>query len=163
MRRTQGDWIIWEKSGRWAAALRTATAHLSAERLKASVPRRIREVRSLDEFQSALDDGRFQLGLVEVRLENLAAILGLLSSRSRSRGPIAALLDETLRGTANQLSVDVLREAGALTVVNSPRRISALLALTQGLAATPSSVSAAADEQPSFADWARSALPWQDA
>lgn len=167
-----GSWILCEKSGRWAAAVRTAMARLAAERPKPRIPRRIREVRSLDEFRSATNEGQHQLGLVEVRLENLPAILELLSSQSRLRTPIAALLDETLRSnseidgrppTPYRFSADVLREAGALAVIDSPRRISELLALTDALAAASSRLSPAAGEQTSLAEWAWAALPWQDA
>jgi hypothetical protein len=163
------SWIICETTGRWAAALRIAIAH-PKKHANAKMPRRICEVRSLKHFQSAIGEEPFALGLVEARLENLADIFELLSSERRPPTPIAALLHDSLERNANsengpsiqyQAPKDALREAGALEVIDSPRRISELLGLAECLAAT-SSLLSAAGRQASFAERAWAAVPWQD-
>jgi hypothetical protein len=135
------------------------------------MPHRIREVRGIDQLQSAMGEEPYALGLIEVRLENLAATFELLSKEKRPQAPIVALLHETLRQDSNaenrlpgeyQFSEDALREAGALAVIDSPRRISSLLELTQQLSANSTRFTTAADGRASFAEWAWAALPWQD-
>jgi hypothetical protein len=163
------SWIICETTGRWAAALRVAIAHPN-KHANAKMPRRICEVRSLEHFQSAFGEEPIALGLVEVRPENLADIFEFLSSERRPPTPIAALLHDTLQqnpvaengqSIQSQSPQDALREAGALEVIDSPRRISELLGLAERLAAT-SSLLSAAGRLASFAERAWAAVPWQD-
>src|SRR4051812_44000326 len=70
-------WIVCEKSGRWTAALRTTFARDS----EVEVPPRLREVRTLEELSSHLNEHEHDLALIEVAAGNLPAVLDLLVRR----------------------------------------------------------------------------------
>ncbi len=153
MNRQPPSWIVCERSGRWTAALRQAidrTAQKNAHRISPD----IRETRTLDDFKAARCERPPTLGLVEVRIETFAVVLNLLASESTRHMPIVALLHEPL-------PADALREAGALAVIDSPRRIASVLELANQISTTQSHRHAA--ESVPIADWAWSSLPWQDA
>ncbi len=110
--------------------------------------------------------------LVEVRQSNLAEVLELLTHGPFGRPRwCAALLDDSLWQEDRIVSetndrkhevTDVLWEAGVVEVVESPRRLSGLLALQERLAAKRRPIMGGPAESESFLDWASSALPWQD-
>ena len=147
------SWIVCERTGRWIAALRQAVDRAAKKRGNPSSSN-IRETRTLADFNAACCERPATLGLVEVRIESFAAILDLLSSEGTRRVPIVALLHEPL-------PADVLREAGALAVIDSPRRIASVLELAKQ-ASTMQSHPHDVESMP-IADWAWAALPWQDA
>jgi hypothetical protein len=164
------SWIICETSGRWAAALRATIARSTCNRANANLPSRVREVRHFYEFQTSIAEQRFTLALLEVQRHNLQDTLNFLSAYRRSDVPIVALLHESLGDNTQgdqrppnsfQSAADVLREAGVVATVDSPRRISEIFALSQSLT-TSHSQSTAARSQLSFTEWAQAALPWQD-
>jgi hypothetical protein len=165
------SWIICETAGRWTAALRAQIARQPSVRGQVRTPRRIHEIRHFDDFRTSIAEGRFTLGLLEVRRDNLATTLAYLSSDSRPSLPIVALLHESLQddaysgqpsSAAYQFAADALCEAGALTTVYSPRRVAKLFGLTQTLAVAHADSSAKVGTQSTFAEWAGAALPWQD-
>jgi hypothetical protein len=165
-------WIVCETSGRWAAALRLAIAREGAAHRCTGLPRRIQEVRSLAEFDLAMSESHAALGLVEARLDNLAAVLELLSRGWKRNARLAALLDESLRRqlvrvNSQRLShrdaTDALCEAGALAVIETPRHISRLFAAAERLLAFRTRVLESEGDPTSIADRAWAALPWQDA
>src|SRR3954468_11538996 len=146
-------WLVCESTGRWAAALRQAidrSSHKSAHTTSQS----IRETRNIAAFKAAISERPATLNLLEVRTEDYAAVLDLLSSNSSRHLPIVVLLEDNL-------PPDALREAGALAVIDSPRRISSALDLANQISSTQSRQYAV--EHVSIADWAWAALPWQDA
>lgn len=142
--------LICELSGRWAAALRMALERSATTGRRP--PSRIQEVRRLAELVTAIDENPTALPLVEVQPDNLTSILALLAQFSDQSIPIVALVDDSQ-------SVDVLYEAGAAFVVETPRQITAALKLAIHLATSPNSPTV--DESASIADWAHAALPWQ--
>jgi hypothetical protein len=118
-----------------------------------------------------LDENGRELALVEVRRENLTEVLQLLVRRGSYLPQFVALLEETalqqhaaaMRGElGTQPIADLLWEAGAADVVESPRQLRGLLALHSRLAAAQSSIVDSFAERQSFSDWAWSTLPWQD-
>jgi hypothetical protein len=147
------SWIVCERTGRWTAALRQAIDR-SLQKRTYPIPQHIRETRSLADFEAACSERPATLSLLEVRIEIFAAVLDLLSSESTRRMPIVALLHEPLLA-------DALREAGALAVIDSPRRIASVVELATQISANQSHLLVA--EFISIADWAWAALPWQDA
>ncbi len=166
--RTAEIWIVCEVSGRWAAALRMAFARLPV----AQYAPRLYEVQSLAELTALMDEHRNGLGLIEVRRTNLAEVLEVLADEPFARfGRFAALLDDNL-WQANQDSaaildsdkqqiIDLLWEAGAAEVVESPRHLRGLLALRECLEAVATRAAARSAESQDIADWAWSILPWQ--
>jgi hypothetical protein len=153
---TSNPWIVCEKSGRWAAALRIA---LGQEKALARAPR-ISEVRNLGELDAAISDQAAILGFIEVRPDNLAAVLELLTENPHPYVRCITLLDDSLAGC--QLVADVLREAGAAQVIDSPRRIHAALKFAELAAASSTKLPPGNNELESFTERAWAALPWQD-
>jgi hypothetical protein len=147
------SWIVCELSGRWIAALRQAIDR-SMQKNAHRNSKVIRETRTLADFKAAHQERPATLGLVEVRIESFPAVLDLLSSETMRRMPIVALLHDLL-------PEDALREAGALAVIDSPRRIASVLDLANRISTMQSHPNAA--ESRPIADWAWATLPWQDA
>lgn len=164
------DWIICERTGQWAAAMRVGAAR---RRSLKGPPLRIYEVRSLDELAERLAARPLSLALVEVHALNLGKLLEWLAHNSRRfpRARFVALVDRTL--TAGNDSHDdrssgeiddvlaALLEGGAAAVAVSPRRLRHIFALADLHAISARSFSSEAAEMQSVADWARSQLPWQ--
>jgi len=146
-------WLVCERTGRWAAALRQAIDR-RAQKSARTTPQLVRETRNLAGLNAAMSERPVTLNLVEVRTEDYAAVLDLLSSDNSRHFPIVALLEDNL-------PPDALREAGALAVIDSPRRISWALELANQISSTQPPQYAI--ERVSIADWAWAALPWQDA
>lgn len=105
--------IVYERSGRWAAALRP---QMPLEILLA-------ETRSLGECAAELVRSPGSLLALEVTARNLAAVVDLLSGLNR-RDPLARAL--VLVGDGLAASEDLLREAGAVHFVTSIRAAGAL-------------------------------------
>jgi hypothetical protein len=147
------SWIVCELSGRWTAALRQAIDR-STQMCGRSGSPDIREARTLAEFKAAYCERPATLALVEVRIESFATVLDLLSSESTRHMPIGALLHEPL-------PADALREAGAVAVIDSPRRIASVVELANKISAVQSHPDTT--ESISITDLAWAVLPWQDA
>jgi hypothetical protein len=134
--------IVCEPSGRWAVALR---------RELGSSPR-VYEARSVAESWASLAQAPASLLVVEVMPGNLAALLGRMARREREfpRARVAVVADRRLAG--HQW---LLREAGALTFITSPRRL-------QGLAELARRHLAAVPEPPAGTpEWIWATLPWK--
>jgi hypothetical protein len=167
---TACDWIICERTGRWAAALRTGAARRSS--LTGSVPR-IYETRTLDELAEQLAARPLSLALMEAHASNVGKLLQWLGHNSQ-RFPHAhfvAFLDRMLTarsdfdvgqpcGEAEDVVAPLL-EAGAAEIAVSPRRLQHIFALADKHAASVRSLSRRSFESQLTADWARSQLPWQ--
>ncbi len=146
------SWIVCERTGRWIAALRQAVDRAAKRRGNHGSPD-IRETRNLADFKAAFRERPRSLGLIEVRIETFAAVLDILSSENMPGTPIVALLHDPLPG-------DALHEAGAIAVIDSPRRIASVVELANQISTMQSHHNAA--ESLSIADWAWATLPWQD-
>ena len=105
--------IVYERSGRWAAALR---AQLPPEISLA-------ETRSLGECTAELAQSPGSFLALEATERNLLAVVDLLSSLNR-RDPLARAL--VLSGDGLAGSEGLLREAGAVHFVTSTRAATAL-------------------------------------
>jgi hypothetical protein len=166
---SERDWIICERTGRWAAAIRVWAARREAT---AGREPRIYETRSLEELAGQLAARSASFVFMEVHSSNLSDVLSWLAEKSRQfpRAHFAALLDRTaarpenLRWSPHTNEVpDALLEAGAAEIVDSPRRLQQVFAVAEKHAAiVRSSLSTSAHEQ-SIADWAWSQIPWQRA
>lgn len=156
------EWIVCERSGRWAAALRVALRRSSW--LTSAVPR-LYEVRQLGEMTERLDTRPDAIALVEVQPTSLGDVLDWLtrSRRELRQAHFAALLDRSaaLHPRDRKSVIDVLREAGAAEVITSPRQLAAVLALGQRHAALRAVESGRLMPGMSMAEWAWSSLPWQ--
>jgi len=164
------DWIVCERTSRWAAALRVALA-----REDCGATSSIYEVRTWKELASRLETQPNGVAIAEVQRDQLgSALVWLATARRRfPRARFTAALDISSTDTEGHASsfrrdeqaevVDALFEAGVAAVADSPRRLHAILALGRRHAAL-----CAAQSQPSPRDnlsvvnaaWA--SLPWQD-
>jgi hypothetical protein len=169
---SERDWIICERTGRWAAAIRVWAARREAT--AGQVPR-FYETRSLEELAGQLAARPSSFALIEVRSSNLSDLLSWLAENSRqfSRSRFVALLDSSLWTVARSENMHwsahtnavhcALVEAGAAEISDSPRRLQHVFTLAEKHAAiVRRSLRASAHEQ-SIADWAWSQLPWQRA
>jgi hypothetical protein len=157
------QWIVCERTSRWAAALRVGLARRSSERRIPLLNAQIYEVRSLSDLEAAMNEHAHSLGLVEVRNDNLGSVLELIAKGWRRGARLIVLLDADAKAT---LSVDALTEAGALAVVESPRHIDTALRLADRFSRRrPQPVLPNGGEETiaSVFDRARAALPWQNA
>jgi hypothetical protein len=136
--------IVYERSGRWAAALRS--------RLPLETPRS--ETRSLGECSVELALSPGSLLALEVTERNLAAVVDLLSGLNR-RDPLARAI--VLAGEGMIASESLLREAGAVHVVTSTRAATVLAPVFENhFRRVPS-------PPRSLADSVWDSLPWTDA
>src|SRR5262249_50064642 len=130
---------------------------------------RLYEIRTFDELLSELDIHPASLALVEVRNDNLPQVLECFSSQ-RDKIHFVALADYSIWND-NKISymnsqkrkqqvVDVLREAGAQVIIESPRSLQRLLQLRDRFAS--SGVAFREMDNQSILEWAHSVLPWQD-
>jgi len=165
-------WIICERSGRWAAALRTALARQLPQGTAIAL---LDEVRTPADLNARLQEFPRSLVLVEVTRTNFDAILQWLADATR-RGPdviAVALLDYGFSGRTvlarnanrdNQAEVaTALREAGAMDVVLSPRHLQPVLSLGRHFPSKNSRIPARLAADQSIGKWAWNLLPWQDA
>jgi hypothetical protein len=168
---TLPDWIVCERTGRWAAALRTTGTRQATDRKSTF---RIVEVRRLSELSARFDERATSLALVEVHGNNLSDVLTWLAdARGRyGQARFVALLDYP-QGTERENRrladrarrrdiVAALMEAGAVDVADSPRYLQSVMAIAQRhLDRTAADSRFSAVDQP-LVEWARSLLPWQD-
>lgn len=165
------SWLVCETTGRWAAALRLAIARREQDTSPKLPARHVRELRSLSELEAVLQQGSSPHAFVEVRRENLGAVLDLLSSHRHEGVQFIGLLDDSVgHDSSNNSSIagdqapiiDVLFEAGAIDVIRTPRQIGRLLVATSYQYRGRSCLGDAAREY-SITELAWNALPWQDA
>jgi hypothetical protein len=164
------DWIICERTGRWAAAMRVGAARRSSQTGPAL---RIYEVRSLDELAERLALRPLSLVLLEVHNSNLAKQLQWLAHNSQRfpRALFVALLDRMLtarldsgseRSSGETLDVvSTLLESGAAEIAVSPRRLQHIFSLAGKHSAGVRPFRRPPIEAQSIMDWAHSQLPWQ--
>jgi hypothetical protein len=122
----------------------------------------ISEVRSLAELNERIEEARNLVAFVEVTRTNLDALLSWLAAQSHGSGcAVVAGLDHDLKTT---IVTTALREAGAMDIADSPRRLQSAIrvALSQTAAVHRSKPLKPAIGQ-SLQAWARSLLPWQAA
>jgi hypothetical protein len=135
---TTPNWIICERSTRWAAALRMALSHQSGSPTGLT---KLHEVRGLGELTDQLKLHAGSVVLIEVTPENLEATLTWLAATTSQATRLAAIALLDYRRTDNHvprwLGVDrqgspsyrrdivaaALREAGAMDVIDSLREI----------------------------------------
>jgi len=153
-------WVICETTGRWAAALRVA----SARNITRIAKPRIHEIRNLTEFERAIAEHAPPIALLEVRPENLAAALSLLAQLRSSRVLFVALLEFVdARPAGGQIATDGLLEAGAAVVLTSTRQFDVVFQLAGRQAAICRGLAATDQGPQNFTKRAWAALPWQDA
>jgi hypothetical protein len=173
---TTTDWIVCERSTRWAAALRMT---ISSDSEQPAGSNTLREVRSIAELTGQLKSHPSSLVLIEVTQDNFDGVLNWLAATTRraNHTPAVALVswptDNRVRSSTDvkdrpsqdrDAMAAALREAGALDVIDSPRRLRPVLALGRRHAGRCSiGMDNRPDASPSFEDWAWSLLPWQDA
>ena len=159
------DWIICERTSRWAAAVRVALERESTAELRAA---RVVEVRNHRDLESRLSARPDALVTIEVERANLAAVLAWLGTAGPRypRATFVAVLDRLFVADQNangDVSVpdveQALVEAGAMLVVRLPRAMKPLLDLAQRHAAR---AAAAADGELSPVERVWASLPWQD-
>jgi hypothetical protein len=166
--RLAANWVLCEQTGRWVAAIRLAFLRFGSSKIAP----RFYETRTLDELRTELKRPGANVALVEVRRDNLPQVFDLFSSQPWSCAThLIALMDYSLWHTGEssvsslrhrkQQFIDALREAGALDVVESPRRLHGLLQLGERLASQH--VLSPEMNNSSTGTWARSIIPWQDA
>ena len=164
------DWVVCERSGQWAGALRAALGRSGWS--QSAVPR-VFEVRQLGELTAQLDRRPDDLALVEVRRENVSAVLEWLAGAGRNyrRARVVALVDrglweseecepEAWRRDRRQV-VDALFEAGAAEVVTSPRQLQGVLRLGRLQASLREADLRAPTAGESIEERAWASLPWQ--
>lgn len=169
----QISWMVCERTGRWAAALRVAITRDEVSRRKvtrAHSTHRVTEFRSLPTLRGSLPKGRLAIVLVEVGNENLADVLELFSTHHDQNLRFAALMDDSWKtSTGRTKSIvrdpdsvsDALLEAGAADILQTPRQIARLFPLAARLARAGSCFGKTAGDD-SIAEMAKHALPWQD-
>ena len=128
MSTTSSSWIICEKSGRWAAALRVTLGR----RKHAPFASRILETRSLAELDLAINEHEAAFVLVEVRPESVADGLSFLTKRNWGAAQVVAMLEfGSERSADRRLATDALLEAGAIEVIESSRQLGAVLEIAE--------------------------------
>lgn len=167
----QSLWVLCEPSTRWASAIRTAIARDWSKR---DGRIRLREVRRLDELTEQLSATPRCLVLVEANRTNITQILDWLADARQNfrRARIVVLLANDIAtstrdpASLNQNARDdvlyALGEAGAVEIIDSPRRLRGLMELGRRYAALASDepVAQIAGETPSLAAL-KPSLPWQ--
>ena len=163
------DWILCERTSRWAAAMRVA---IERDGGAATHAVRVFEVRNHRDLEAELAKLPGALALVEVDRTNVAAVLAWLA-RAEPRFPQARFVagldwsrgaDREAGGHGRALDVaQALVEAGAVEVLGSPRECARLFDLAHRHAAARAAESAAAGDEFSPRQRAWASLPWQDA
>jgi hypothetical protein len=136
--------IVCEKTGQWAVAFRRATFDLGV---------RIYETRSLAECWEELDASPASFLAIELTESNIESLLARLVDLGRRRPAACALV---LASRGKEPYEWLLREAGAVHVLFSPRRVTSAVRLaTRHLTRAPKE-----ERTLSESVWAR--LPWDD-
>jgi hypothetical protein len=157
------EWIICERTGRWAAALRAALRRHPTQRFGNP---RLHEVRSLDELSPFVDARPDAIAMLEVRRTDLAAAFGWLSTTNFNfpTTPCIALVDN--EGFDDELRDDLsaaLWAAGAVEICHSPRQMHRVFAIGRRHADSRLRKSTNSEANQSISDWAWALLPWQAA
>ena len=154
--------IVLECDGHWAAALRHEFAHARQHKLRSdSSPAsneavRVIEIRSWDETWRRLAQEPAALVTAELTDTNLDSVLAALSRMNR-QFPQAAMLILTNRRLVPYRRL--LREAGALHFVASPRRLDEVVEIVlRRCTRLPAAISSGVRVDEILAD-----LPWTDA
>jgi hypothetical protein len=146
-------WIVCERSARWAPALRMIVANPPNGGMNLTIC----ETRSLAELDRQIEETPSAFVFLEVSAENLAPVLDRFGSATRSgvHRQVVALVERRLADYHN-----LLREAGAIDVICSPRELHHAVRLVLQHAQTQSRMQLSSGRQ-SIKDWAMSLLPWQ--
>lgn len=145
------EWIVCERTSRWASAFRMALA-------SGEMPFRLRELRHLTELDAELAARPTALAAIEVHRGNFAPLLAWLPvARDRhGRARCVALVDRSLADDIDALC-DALIEAGAQAIATSPRCLDAVVDLAARHAETAGKIG----ENTSLVDRVWASLPWQ--
>ena len=167
----RAEWIVCERTSRWASGIRTTVARHATNR---QFTTRVFEVRTLGELAARLGEKPTSLALVEVHEGNLANVLAWLTEAQGiyPHARFIALLDNLLpahdeswpvtqAGKRHDV-VSALLEAGAVDVADSPRHLHSFLAIAERHRAIVATNTAPSAENLPLLEWARSLLPWQD-
>ena len=166
----RSEWIVCERTSRWAAGVRT-TASRHATTGQSTT--RVVEVRTLGELAARLGEQPTSLALIEVHEGNLANVLAWLTDAQGTypHARFVALLDHPLADHDEAWPVvhpdkrhDVvgaLLEAGAVDVADSPRHLHSFLAIAERHRVLVATNKAPSTENLPLLEWARSQLPWQ--
>jgi hypothetical protein len=154
MRRRQSnrvEWIVCERTSRWASALRMAL-------LAAGRPCQLRELRHLAELDAEVETRANALVAIEVGRDNFAEALAWYcrAHQRHSCHCLIALMDRSLAKHLAAVS-DALVEAGAHAIATSPRRLTAIMALATQYAAVVEKTA----ESTALATSVWDSLPWQ--
>ena len=145
------EWIVCERTSRWASALRMALS-------SGETSHQLRELRHLAELDAALTARPTALAAIEVHRGNFAQWLAWLPvARERHvQARCVALVDRSLADDLEEVG-DALVEAGAQAIATSPRRLDAVVALGARHAETVARI----DVNASLAAQVWASLPWQ--
>ena len=164
------DWIVCERSNRWAAALRLV---LDGQNRVDGRRRRLREVRTLADLAASLTEGQMCLACIEVRPASLGDVLAWLAKAEQEFGEtrFVALLDYSLQpdpwaaveSRLNKLGdlSDALVEASAALVVTSPRRLDPCIELGRRPAKHLQPRRTSDDAEMTLTSRVWASLPWQ--
>ena len=145
------EWIVCERSNRWAAALRMELESMQ-------LPYRLREVRFLSALDGELNELTTVLAAIEADRGSFAELLRWLPT-ARDRHPdvrVVALLDRSLADDMDAVC-DVLVEAGVELIAPSPRRLAGIINLGVQQAASAGNSRRRTSLEASVWD----TLPWQ--
>ncbi|MCI0492024.1 MAG: hypothetical protein L0Z07_03705 [Planctomycetes bacterium] len=164
------EWIVCERTSRWASALRIALARASPS---ADFAPLLHEVRSLSELGTRLERRPAGLAIVEVYRDQAGQILDWIGNATQQfpSARFVAALDTSLippsthptqaAGDGWRDVADALFEAGIVEVVDSPRCLQGVLAIGRRHAATCAGRRQGQEGMSAVeAVWA--SLPWQD-
>jgi hypothetical protein len=165
----ENEWIVCERTSRWAAAIRVAAARQPSTAVSA---RRIYEVRTLDDLAEHLRVRPASLALVEVHTGNLGSVMLWVATCTQRfpRACFVGLFDGMTHLRSNSRSVsasdakdaiDALIEAGAAEIATSPRHLQHIFSLAAKHDAAVANSQQRSEEPPSIANWAWSLLPWK--
>ncbi|MGE3640208.1 MAG: hypothetical protein AB7G28_16765 [Pirellulales bacterium] len=147
------EWIVCERTTRWASALRRALAAAAGDE-----PVRLRELRSMTELDAELVARPHAFAAIEIHRGNFGALVAWLSeARERHAGATRAVLVDRSMARDIDPIVAVLLEASAQAVATSPRKLESLVAMSQ----RGSKISANMPTGDSFVDEVWTSLPWQ--
>jgi hypothetical protein len=148
---SRGEWIVCERTSRWAAALRLALTDGDA------APR-LHELRQLAELDAEMAARPTALVAIEVHHGNFASVLEWLSRPCihQQGARFAALIDRSLASDSDSV-VGALLEAGAVAIALAPRRLEDVLALER----YPAKAAGITGSGDPLVDRLWASLPWQ--
>jgi len=153
------EWIVCERTDRWAAALRVTIAGQAD--WPACTPR-LYEVRSLEELGARLELRPDCLVLINVDEANLSRVLPWLAAARGNYSGVrfVALIDHDFDSCGQDVA-DAILEAGAADFATSPRHLPQILPLARRHAAAIAARQSAAASDDSFVASVWFSLPWQ--